>query len=309
MAADSATGPPSRARSLNSQRRRQTHLRSSKASWADIRLTNESGDPEDGPSTVRHVLRRVDRVLQVRVGPIHRATAAEGRRRPPHASDPIVLLRPGHRLRPPCERLLAHRLWNCPTIPRSPAEKIAALARHLDQSRQVPPGSAFPLRTSRAWNSLDIRRNMTREDYLGAVQRIKGLYPRWRRLPGELLAPFRAAFRGQTRFSCSTGKTASTPAATPPISMPATSRSSAPRPRCSSRSATGVIQTKPIKGTRPRIDASDPQTSRLNDRAVQRPPDERKGAGGAEHDHRPGAQRRGANLQAGDPPRHPAQDD
>lgn len=149
-----------------------------------------------------------------------------------------------------------------PDDTEKPAGKIASLARHLDQSRQVPPAALCPVNIE-AVEFAPVRRNMTREDYLSAVQRIKD-YIR----DGEVYQvnfshrfeqPFEGSplslFHWQNRYN---------PSSYAAYLDAGDFRIVSASPEMFITIRAGVIQTKPIKGTRPRIDASDPR-SRLND--------------------------------------------
>jgi anthranilate/para-aminobenzoate synthase component I len=144
----------------------------------------------------------------------------------------------------------------------SPREKLATLAHLLDLAPQAPPPEP-------RWASMEdggfahLRRNMTRDAYLEGVRRIQG-YIR----DGEVYQvnfshrceqPFRGGalplFHWQNRFNPSSYG----------VYLDAGSFqivSASPEMFITIRD--GVIQTKPIKGTRPRIDATDPDTQRLN---------------------------------------------
>jgi para-aminobenzoate synthetase component 1 len=150
-----------------------------------------------------------------------------------------------------------------PDDSEKPAEKITALAHHLDQARQVPPAALSPANIKDV-EFAHLRRNMTREDYLDAVKRIKD-YIR----DGDIYQvnyshrfeqPFESRpiqlFHWQNRFNpC--GYAAFLDAGDFQIV------SASPEMFITIRN--GVIQTKPIKGTRPRIDASDPRSLRFNE--------------------------------------------
>ncbi len=150
-----------------------------------------------------------------------------------------------------------------PNDPERPLEKMAVLERLLDQARRTRPAESPRVR--RADIEADgMRRNMTREDYFSAVERIKK-YIR----DGDVYQvnyshrveqPFAARpidlFHWQKRFNPSDyaafldGGSFQIVSASPELFI--TIRD-------------GVIQTKPIKGTRPRIDASDPHSTQCND--------------------------------------------
>jgi para-aminobenzoate synthetase component 1 len=150
-----------------------------------------------------------------------------------------------------------------PNDPEKPAEKMLALEQLLDQSRQVTPAESSRARLEDV-EAGGIHRNMTRENYLRAVKRIKGYI--W---DGEVYQvnyshrfepPFTGRpiqlFHWQNRFNPSdyaafldTGDFQIVSAS----------------PEMFVTVRDGVIQTKPIKGTRPRIEASGPQSVRLNE--------------------------------------------
>ncbi len=144
-----------------------------------------------------------------------------------------------------------------------PAEKMAALEYHLDQSRQVRvPGCACA--DMEDVDAMSIRRNMTEADYLEAVQRIKeyirdgDIYQA--NFSHRFERPFagRAAhlFRWQNRFNPS-GYAAYLDAGEFQIVSAS--------PEMFVTIQAGVIQTKPIKGTRPRLAGSDALTARINE--------------------------------------------
>jgi para-aminobenzoate synthetase component 1 len=153
-----------------------------------------------------------------------------------------------------------------PDDSEKPAEKIAALAHHLDQARQVPPAALSPANIKDV-EFAHLRRNMTREDYLDAVKRIKD-YIR----DGDIYQvnyshrfeqPFESRpiqlFHWQNRFNpC--GYAAFLDAGDFQIV------SASPEMFITIRN--GVIQSKPIKGTRPRTEATDPQSSKFNDQQL-----------------------------------------
>jgi aminodeoxychorismate synthase component I len=149
-----------------------------------------------------------------------------------------------------------------PDDSEKPAEKIAALAHHLDQSRQVPPAALSPGNIEGV-EFAHVRRNMTRENYLDAVKRIKDYIRDGEVYQVNFSHRFEQPFEGraislfhwQNRYNPS-GYAAYLDAGDFQIV------STSPEMFITIRD--GVIQTKPIKGTRPRIDASDPR-SRLNE--------------------------------------------
>jgi anthranilate/para-aminobenzoate synthase component I len=149
-----------------------------------------------------------------------------------------------------------------PDDSEKPAEKITALAHHLDQARQVPPAVLSPVNIENV-EFAHVRRNMTREDYLVAVKRIKDYIRDGEVYQVNFSHRFEQPFEGrpiqlfhwQNRFNPS-GYAAYLDAGDVQIV------SASPEMFITIRN--GVIQTKPIKGTRPRIDASDPR-SRLNE--------------------------------------------
>jgi para-aminobenzoate synthetase component 1 len=146
----------------------------------------------------------------------------------------------------------------------SPAEKLAELEHRLDRSRQVRPPELARVGIEEV-EATGIQRNMTREDYLAAVNRI-GRYIR----DGDIYQanfshrfeqPFAGKpiqlFHWQNRFNPS-GYAAYVDAGGFQIV------SASPEMFVTIRDRT--IETKPIKGTRPRLDASDPQAVAFNER-------------------------------------------
>jgi para-aminobenzoate synthetase component 1 len=148
-----------------------------------------------------------------------------------------------------------------------PADKIARLERYLDQARRLRPAAPPPA----DMESIDFDRtprNMTREYYLDAVRRIK-TYIR----DGEVYQvnfsqrldqPFTgrpvALFHWQNRYNPSgyaayldTGRFQIVSAS----------------PEMFITVHDGRIRTKPIKGTRPRLNGPDPRSARLNDQHFQ----------------------------------------
>ncbi len=143
-----------------------------------------------------------------------------------------------------------------------PQEKIAALERCLEQSRQVRPAQP-PTGDIEGIDVASIRRNMTQDTYLDAVRRIKRhIYD------GDIYQanfshrfehpvhgrPVRL-FHWQNCYNPS-GYAAYLDAGEFQIV------SASPEMFITIRNR--LIRTKPIKGTRPRIDALDPEASRLN---------------------------------------------
>jgi para-aminobenzoate synthetase component 1 len=148
-----------------------------------------------------------------------------------------------------------------------PAEKMAVLEHHLDQARQVRPAEPSPVRLEDI-DADGIRRNMTREDYLGAVERIKEYIRDGDVYQVNYSHRFEQPFKGrpidlfhwQSRFNPS-DYAAFLDAGDFQIV------SAAPELFITIRD--GVIRTKPIKGTRPRIDASDPRSAQHNEQQFQ----------------------------------------
>jgi len=147
-----------------------------------------------------------------------------------------------------------------------PAEKIAGLEHHLDRSRRVRSPELARMNIE-AVDAAGIRRNMTREDYLNAVRQIKGHIRDGDVYQVNFSHRFEQPFEGravelfhwQNRYNPS-GYAAYLDAGDFQIV------STSPEMFLTIRD--GVIETKPIKGTRPRIVGSDPHTVRLNDRQL-----------------------------------------
>jgi para-aminobenzoate synthetase component 1 len=140
---------------------------------------------------------------------------------------------------------------------------LAALQYRLDQSRQVHcPGLARA--DMESVDALGTRRNMTREDYLAAVERIRSYIRDGDIYQANFSHRFEQPFAGrpghlfhwQNRFNPS-GYAAYLDAGGFQIV------SASPEMFVTIRD--GIIQTKPIKGTRPRLAASDPAAVRLNE--------------------------------------------
>ncbi len=156
-------------------------------------------------------------------------------------------------------RLIALEL---PADSEKPEEKIAVLERRLNRAQQMhlPEPPAADMETL---DLADIRRNMTREDYLDAVWRIKRYIRDGDIYQANFSHRFEQPFRGkpvqlfhwQNHYNPS-GYAAYLDAggfqivsASPELFITIHNR---------------TIRTKPIKGTRPRINASDQQAVRLN---------------------------------------------
>ncbi len=150
-----------------------------------------------------------------------------------------------------------------PDDSEKPVEKMAVLERLLDQARQVRPAELSRVRLEEI-DAAGIRRNMTREDYLSAVQRIKKYIRDGDVYQVNYSHRFEQPFAGrpiqlfhwQNRFNPSdyaafldTGDFQIVSAS----------------PELFVTIRDGVIQTKPIKGTRPRIDATDPRWAKCNE--------------------------------------------
>jgi para-aminobenzoate synthetase component 1 len=150
-----------------------------------------------------------------------------------------------------------------PDDSEKPAEKMAVLERLLDQSRQVRPAEFLRMCIEDV-DTAGLRRNMTREDYLSAVARIKkyirdgDVYqvnyshrfePPFAGRPIEL-------FHWQNHFNPSDYAAFLDAGVFQIVSA---------SPELFITIRDGVIQTKPIKGTRPRIDATDPHSARRNE--------------------------------------------
>ena len=161
----------------------------------------------------------------------------------------------------------ADTLWlivlELPDDSEKPVEKMAVLEQLLDQSQRVRPAESAHVRLEDV-DATGIRRNMTRKDYLSAVQRIKEYIRDGDVYQVNYSHRFEQPFAGrpielfhrQNRFNPSdyaayldTGDFQIVSAS----------------PELFVTIRDGVIQTKPIKGTRPRIDASDPRSVRLNE--------------------------------------------
>ncbi|RPJ33364.1 MAG: hypothetical protein EHM35_10610, partial [Planctomycetaceae bacterium] len=149
-----------------------------------------------------------------------------------------------------------------PNDSERPEEKIATLEYRLDRSRQIhltePPAADME-----TIDFADVRRNMTRDAYLDAVRRIKRYIRDGDIYQANFSHRFEQPFRGrpvqlfhwQNHYNPS-GYAAYLDAgdfqivsASPEMFITIHDR---------------LIQTKPIKGTRPRINASDEQAVKLN---------------------------------------------
>jgi para-aminobenzoate synthetase component 1 len=140
---------------------------------------------------------------------------------------------------------------------------MAVLERLVDQTRQILP--AEPSRGGPEDIDADrIRRNMTREDYLRAVERIKKYIRDGDVYQVNYSHRFEPPFAGrpidlfhwQSRFNPSDYAAFLDAGDFQIVSA---------SPELFITIRDGVIQTKPIKGTRPRIDASDPDAVQRND--------------------------------------------
>jgi anthranilate/para-aminobenzoate synthase component I len=149
-----------------------------------------------------------------------------------------------------------------PDDAETPADKLASLERHLHQAQQVRLQEPPPARLDDTDLS-NVRRNMSRRGYLEAVQRIKGHIRDGDVYQVNFSHRFELPFRGspaelfhwQNRFNPS-GYAAYLDAGGFQIV------SASPEMFVTVRD--GFIQTKPIKGTRPRLDGSDPRAAALN---------------------------------------------
>lgn len=143
-----------------------------------------------------------------------------------------------------------------------PEGKIAALERCLERSQQVQPAEP-PAADIEEIDFAGVRRNMTQDAYLDAVRRIKRYIRDGDIYQANFSHRFEQPFHGrpvrffhwQNRYNPS-GYAAYLDAgdfqivsASPEMFITIHNR---------------LIQTKPIKGTRPRINALDPEASRLN---------------------------------------------
>ena len=153
-----------------------------------------------------------------------------------------------------------------PEEAEKPAEKIAVLERYLDRSRRV----CLPELSRRNIEEVDaagLRRNMTREDYLDAVGRIQRYIRDGEVYQVNFSHRFEQPFEGrpvqlfhwQNRFNPS-GYAAYLDAGDFQIV------STSPEMFLTIRD--GVILTKPIKGTRPRVAAGEPHAARFNEQQV-----------------------------------------
>ncbi|MBM4026156.1 MAG: anthranilate synthase component I family protein [Planctomycetes bacterium] len=150
-----------------------------------------------------------------------------------------------------------------PDDSETPAEKIAGLAHHLDQARQIPPAE-LPRVNIEDLDFAHIRRNMTHEDYLRAVRRIRDYIRDGDVYQVNFSHRFEQPFAGrplslfhwQNRFNPS-GYAAYLDAGDHQIVSAS--------PEMFLTIHEGTIRTKPIKGTRPRLDPSDPRSARRNE--------------------------------------------
>jgi para-aminobenzoate synthetase component 1 len=144
----------------------------------------------------------------------------------------------------------------------SPADKIASLERLLHQAQQLQL-EPLPRAHVDDLDFLDIRRNMTRDKYVNAVRRIKDYIRDGDVYQVNFSHRFEVPFRGkssrlfhwQNRFNPS-GYAAYIDAGGFQIVSAS--------PEMFVTVYDGLIRTKPIKGTRPRIDDSDPRAATLN---------------------------------------------
>ncbi len=149
-----------------------------------------------------------------------------------------------------------------PNDAETPSDKIASLERDLHQSQQLQLDE-LPDACIEDTDRAGIRRNMTRQDYLNAVARIKrhirdgDVYQV--NFSHRFELPFQGSpvrlFHWQNRHNPS-GCAAYIDAGDFQIV------SASPEMFLTARD--GLIQTKPIKGTRPRIDDSRPGASKIN---------------------------------------------
>jgi para-aminobenzoate synthetase component 1 len=161
----------------------------------------------------------------------------------------------------------ADALWlivlELPDDSETPAEKMAPLEHLVAHSQQVRPAEPSRLRLEDI-DAEAIHRNMTREDYLSAVERIKKYIRDGDVYQVNYSHRFEQPFAGrpmdlfhwQNRFNPSDYAAFLDAGAFQIVST---------SPELFITIRDGVIQTKPIKGTRPRIDASDPQSARFNE--------------------------------------------
>ncbi len=161
---------------------------------------------------------------------------------------------------------LANVFWlvalELPDDSEEPEEKIAVLERHLEQSQRVrltePPAADIE-----QIDAGSIRRNMTRDAYLDAVRRIKRYIRDGDIYQANFSHRFEQPFSGrpvqlfhwQNHYNPS-GYAAYLDAGDYQIV------SASPEMFITIRDR--LIQTKPIKGTRPRINAVDPEASKVN---------------------------------------------
>jgi aminodeoxychorismate synthase component I len=160
----------------------------------------------------------------------------------------------------------SHTVWivalELPGDSERPEQKIAALEQILDRSRWVQPAEASAANIEDTDFS-DVRRNMTRDEYLNAVRRIKAYIRDGDIYQANFSHRFEQPFRGrpvqlfhwENRYNPS-GYAAYLEAGD--FQFVSTS------PEMFITIRDSRIQTKPIKGTRPRIDASDPESRQLN---------------------------------------------
>ncbi len=170
-----------------------------------------------------------------------------------------------------CDRLIAYdhhsdTFWTIalelPEDSEKPTEKMAALEHHLNQSRQVHV-PACACADMEDVDAISIRRNMTEADYLAAVQRIKEYIRDGEIYQANFSHRFEQPFAGrpahlfhwQNRFNPS-GYAAYLDAGGFQIVSAS--------PEMFVMIQDGIIQTKPIKGTRPRLAASDPIAAGFN---------------------------------------------
>lgn len=144
----------------------------------------------------------------------------------------------------------------------TPQEKIGGLEQCLEQSRQVEPAEPTEASIENV-DVADVRRNMTQEEYLAAVHRIKRHIRDGDVYQVNFSHRFEQPFEGRAvdLFHWQNSHNPSGYAAyldTGDFQIVSAS------PEMFITIRDGLIQTKPIKGTRPRSGASDVRTARLN---------------------------------------------
>jgi len=143
-----------------------------------------------------------------------------------------------------------------------PEQKIAGVEQCLERSRQVEPAELPPVDIEDI-DVGNVRRNMTQDAYLDAVRRIKRYIRDGDIYQANFSHRFERPFRGRA-VQLFHWQNCYNPSGYAAYLDATDFQIVSASPEMFITIQNGLIRTKPIKGTRPRVNASDEKTSKLN---------------------------------------------